>query len=302
MNKTNTIIGKHWSKITRKSKDRKRWWDSAFILKHINQVVGDEESPEFSQGLIKIIKEKYRKSLPFKKAISVGGGEGTKEMNLIHQGIVDSFDLYELSEKRIAKGKALAQKSGIGHKINFILGDAFELVNIANQYDMVHWNNSLHHMMNVDNAVKWSWHILKPGGVFYMDDFIGSSRFQWPDEQLEVATKVRNVFKNTHFLSHPKYSFLSLPTKAKRPNIKKLIKLDPSEAADSENIVTAIYKYFPDAEIKSTGGVIYHLALNGMLQNFDENEDKITLELLLIIDELCSKLGQTHYGVAWARK
>ena len=114
------------------------------------------------------------------------------------------------------------------------------------QYDFVHWNNSLHHMFDVDKAVEWSKNILRSGGLFYMDDFIGSSRFQWPDEQLAFATRVRQVFKNTKYLTNPRIDLLSLKTKISRPSEKKLIKQDPSEAADSERIVDAIYKHFPD--------------------------------------------------------
>ena len=80
------------------------------------------------------------------------------------------------------------------------------------------------------------------------------------------------------------------------------MKKDPSEAADSERIVEVLYKYFPNVEFKATGGVVYHLALNDMFHNFDEQEDKILVDLLMMIDELCTMLGQTHYGVALAFK
>ena len=135
-----------------------------------------------------------------------------------------------------------------------------------------------------------------------MDDFVGSSRFQWSDEELEIATKVRRIFKGSNYLSNPKYSFLSLPIKIKRPKKEKIIKKDPSEAADSDRIIDSVYKYFPNAVIKNTGGLVYHLVLSDMIHNFDEKNDKIIIELLMIIDELYSKLGQNHYGVALAFK
>jgi len=266
------------------------------------EVVCGEQVSGFSQGSINLVRQYAGSSIPFKKGISVGGGNGHKEINLIKQGIVDTFNLYELSKVRISAGKELAQKELIDDKIRFFYGDAFEIESQSEKYDFVHWNNSLHHMLDVEKAIEWSKNVLKTGGLFYMDDFVGASRFQWPDEQLEIATKVRRAFSHSRYLSHPKYRIFSLPAEVKRPNKKKLIKKDPSEAADSDRIINAVYKYFPNAEIKNTGGVIYHLALSDMIHNFDEENDKILLDLLMIIDELCSKSGQNHYGIALAFK
>lgn len=87
-----------------------------------------------------------------------------------------------------------------------------------------------------------------------------------------------------------------------RPNIQNMILNDPSEAPDSERIIQSVKKYFPNAEITLTGGVIYHLALNDILQNFDEEKDKWVLDLFMIIDDLCTDLGETHYATALAIK
>jgi SAM-dependent methyltransferase len=299
-------IGEHWSKVTKDSAKRKnlklRWWQSPHVIRHINQLVCGEPVPGFSSGLIKQVRNLAAESIPFKRGISVGGGNGQKEISLIKQGLVSSFDLYELSETRIAAGEELARKESVEQNINFIFGDAFGLATKAEEYDFVHWNNSLHHMLDVDQAVAWSKQILKPGGLFYMDDFIGASRFQWPGRQLEIATKVRKAFQSSKYMQNPRDSDKSLAIELKRPSAEKLIQDDPSEAADSDRIIDSIIKYFPNAEIKITGGVIYHLALSDMLHNFDETEDKILLDLLMIIDELCADSGQTHYGTALAIK
>ena len=302
MNDIMKKTGDHWSKKAAENPQKIRWWQSARIIQHINKVVCGEGVSGFSQGLLNIVRSRAKQQIPFKKGISVGGGSGQKEMVLLRHGIIDTFDLYEYSEARIAIGIDIAEKKGLKDRINFIYGDAFELVPQEEQYDFVHWNNSLHHMLNVDKAVEWSKNILRPGGLFYMDDFVGASRFQWPDAQLEFATRIRTVFENSKYLNDPRRVVGSLPTSISRPNMEKLIEDDPSEAADSEGIVDAIYKHFPQAEFKATGGVVYHLVLNDMLNNFDENDDKILLDLLMIIDELYTKLGQTHYGVALAFK
>lgn len=305
MNKKNKIIGNHWSNVSKKKSEVaqvSRWWQSPYIIKHINKVVCGKEVSGSSQGLIELMKDKMNNFIPFKRGISVGGGNGEKEMNLIEQGIVQSFEVYELSQVRISQGKALAKEHSLEGKMHFIYGDAFDMITKTEQYDFVHWNNSLHHMLDVDKAVEWSRKILKQNGLFCMDDFIGSSRFQWPDTQLEIATRIRKVFEKSKYMINPNNDNKPLSATMVRPNEKKFIEIDPSEAADSERIVEAIYRYFPNAEVKYTGGVVYHQVLNDMLNNFDEKDDNILLDLLMIIDELCAKLGQTHYGIALAIK
>jgi ubiquinone/menaquinone biosynthesis C-methylase UbiE len=299
-------IGKYWSDMKKNSSNNNlilRWWQSPHIVQHINNSICGLNIPGASQGLLSLVKHKYDHLLPFKKGISVGGGSGQKEMQLLKQGIVNSFDIYELSHECIASGKKLAKQYSLTEKINFIHGDAFEMEKDPDKYNIVHWNNSLHHMPDVFQAVKWSKMVLKKGGLFYMDDFVGPSRFQWPDEQLKIGSKIRTIFKGTKYLKNPKKNTnATLPTKLLKPDPDVLKKVDPSEAADSERIIDAIYTYFPNAYVKPTGGVIYHLALSDILHNLDEEEDKYLLDLLMIIDEQCTQLGQTHYAIALATK
>jgi ubiquinone/menaquinone biosynthesis C-methylase UbiE len=104
--------------------------------------------------LIELVRTQAKLQLPFDKGISVGGGTGQKEMNLLRQGIVNEIEVYEYSEARIALGKKIAKEQSLEDRISFIHGDAFEIVPQNERYDFVHWNNSLHHMLDVDKAVE----------------------------------------------------------------------------------------------------------------------------------------------------
>jgi SAM-dependent methyltransferase len=223
-----------------------------------------------------------------------------KEMKLLRHGIVRSFDLYELAETRIAAGRELAKKQKLENRVRFIQGDAFDLANEAQSYDMVHWNNSLHHMLNVEHAIEWSWKVLKPGGLFYMDDFVGPDRFQWTPTMLLAATAVRQSLPD-RFLINPQTPSAMLPRVVQNVDPVKLRQSDPSEAADSSRILDCVKRHFPGADIILTGGVIYHLALSDLLANF-RDEDLPVLERLLIVDDMCTAMGETLYAIALALK
>lgn len=262
---------------------------------------------------------------PFARGISVGCGNGFKEMSLIQHGLVRSFTLFELSEEGVHQARTLAARKGLADRVEVIQGDAFEIVTKEACFDFIHWNNSLHHMMDVEQAVAWSHLICKPDGMFYMDDFVGPSRFQWPDRMLEIASTVRRLLPERYLrCPSPKGSGIAAslawmsnrlkrllgrdvrcqlhPADVQRPSVDTVIMEDPSEAADSDRILDAIRNYFPDAEIINTGGVIYHMTLNDILQNFDEQRDRHLLDLMLVIDDLCADMGLTHYATALAIK
>ncbi|NEP08650.1 MAG: class I SAM-dependent methyltransferase, partial [Okeania sp. SIO4D6] len=187
------------------------------------------------------------------------------------------------------------------NKVTFIQGDALEVITEKEVFDFVHWNNSLHHMLDVEAAIKWSYEVLQKGGMFYMDDYVGPNRMQWSDKMLEVASQVRSILPEK-YLANPRNPSQLLPKTLTRNSIERMIQIDPSEAADSERIIDSIKKYFPQAEIILTGGVVYHLALSDILHNFDESKDKYLLDFLMLIDDLCSELGETHYATAIAIK
>lgn len=299
-------IGAFWSKNN--ATPRTRWWHSPMIIRYVNTLVNGEPVDGISTGLMHSAKKLLGNNAPLKKGISVGCGNGYKEIQLITNGLVDSFDFFELSDERISQGLNLAKNYGVSEKIQFFEGDAFLRVKNDEIYDLVHWNNSLHHMLDVHQAIAWSHRILKSGGLFYMDEFVGASHFQWPDKQLEMASNIRRSLKGTKYLLNPSNnSFFTrkyLPWRISRPDLNTMIQSDPSEAADSENIIPAVTKWFPSAEIIKTGGVVYSLALADIIYNFDESieEDRQRLKSVLDLETEYIRQGESHYATCLAFK
>ena len=277
------------------------WWHNSFVVTRINERICGRAVDGRSQGIIEWLKDSYGYLFPLERGISVACANGYKESLFLRAGIVNRFDLYELSEKAIKWGRDLAHQLGLADRMNFRRGIAIEEIKTPGSYELVAWNDALHHMPDVSEALAWSRTILKQGGIFSMDDFVGPTRFQWPDRQLALATAIRKVIPN-RYLATPGSPFRHLPLAVERPTIASMIALDPSEAADSERILPSLAKHFPEATVRKTGGVVYNLALHGITHNFDPEEDKKLLELLMIIDEQCITAGDTHYAAAIGRK
>ena len=296
----NKKISKHWDNM-KPSKEKIRWWQSEQVIRNLNLRIDDIDSPEIFAASYGLLKKTFSDKLPFKECISIGCGNGRKEMKLIKKGIAEKFMLFEISKKRIEEGQKLAEKNGISHKVEFINDDAFKN-QIIEKFDLVHWNNSLHHMSDVYLAVKWSFESLKEGGVIYVDDFFGSKRFQWTNEENLWVTKIRKALINTGYLISP-LTGREIPKVFKRPNILKLIEADPSEACDSSNILDALKLYFDPKIFIKTGGTVYNSALKDIYGNFESNEkDKLVLNLLMLLDEALTEAGYWHYGIFIAER
>lgn len=276
------------------------WWSNPLVVRLVNEIVCGQPVDGRDQGLIQKLEDTYGGLLPLERGVSVGCGNGSKEMNLIEAGVVRSFDLFELSPVRIQEGERIARQRGLGDKMHFRKANAFEVAGDPDTYDLVAWCDSLHHMPDVYRAVEWSRQVLKKGGVFFLSDFMGPTRFQWTDRQVEMANSVRSVLDQSYLVQRSA-PFGPVCREVNRPTVAEMIELDPSEAWDSSNILPAIKDNFPEAFVRMTGGVIYHLALNDVLHNFHPKRDKALLELVMLTDRYCAEAGESHYMVALAK-
>lgn len=289
----------HWNQHESKIK-RVDWWESAGILRHYNQRICGQPLEGVADGAQQALLDAFPGHI-FERAVSVGCGTASKEMQLLERKMVSRFDLFEISSKRITAGQADAERRNLSAQLNFYERDAFKAKVKDNTYDLVYWDNSLHHMFDVEDAIKWSRRVLKPGGVLLMNDFVGPSRFQWTDEMLEAGRKVREMLPKEK-LRNPFVPETFFPVTPEKYTVEAMIETDPSEAADSERIIENIRKFFPEAKIIPTGGVIYSLALGGVIHNLDEEKDADLIRKCLQIDDECIDNGMTHYAFAIAQK
>lgn len=211
----------------------------------------------------------------------------------MEMGLVNHFSCYELSEMRINEGKRIAESKGLSEKITFHFGNFYDSQENRNEnFDMVFWDNSLHHMLDTKEAVRSSYEVLKPGGVFFCNDYVGATRFQWSDLEIAIANGVRATLPEEVFHDFKKY--------ISRPNLERLKEIDFSEAADSENIIPSIRTFFQNLQIINLGGTIYHLCLNDILKNIPEDSE--LLYWLLQMDAAAAEHGFWQYAFILARK
>jgi SAM-dependent methyltransferase len=293
------VAAAHWdARVAQPMPAMSQWWHFSQIKRHMNRIICGKPVDGMAGGDARVLSGLVD-GRPYSKALSIGCGIASKEISLLRAGTVEKFIVCEISSKRIGSGKRAAQRHGILDRIEFRNQAVAFDVPPPETFDLVYWNNSLHHMLDVRACLEWCRSALRPGGVIYFNDFVGPTRMQWPDEMLDIANTVRRSLPKHLLVARDGTTALS--PKVARPSLRKLIASDPTECADSGAILDAFKDLFPDPVIRLTGGVVYHLALRGCLHNFRGEPDDELLAMLLATDEAIARLGMTHYAMGYSR-
>ncbi len=306
MDELSKKIGSFWDnklKATKEQGDalRRHWWEDPHTLRHINRIVCGEPLDGMSAGFHRRIGQILSgRGIKKPRAISIGAGSGMKEIWLLQSNAVATVDAYELGPGMVEEGRRLAKQYGMEDRMQMHLGSPLE--EIADEsYDLVYWNNALHHMPDTPAALTWSHGILKPGGLLAFDDYVGPNRFQFSDELIDRVNQITTLIPD-RLLGKVGCPGEKMPKRVSRWDPAVVEADDPSEAPDSGRILPALHSTFPEAEVIPTGGAIYFLALNHLFGNFDSEEDIALLNLLLLADRLLAERFETPYTVAFASR
>jgi SAM-dependent methyltransferase len=179
---------------------------------------------------------------PFGLGLSVGCGPGLLERDVLDKGICRAVDGIDFSPEAIAEAKRAAEEANLSRRLAYRVGDVNALALEAGRYDIVFFHGSLHHVRSVERALAQVRRALKPGGLLYLDEYIGPSRSEWSDADWEFARS----------------AFDALPDQLKnRRELMVPIPMDdPLESIRSSAILPEVRRAFRILEDRPYGGNI----------------------------------------------
>jgi SAM-dependent methyltransferase len=132
----------------------------------------------------------FQKRFPrkFNRALSIGCGTGALERDLVKRGICRRIDAFDGSVTSLLIAAEEARKSGGG--ICYFAADFNEPVLPRSHYDLVLVHQALHHVAKLEKLYRAIMRTLEPGGVLYIDEYVGPSRFEWNDELIDPQRRV----------------------------------------------------------------------------------------------------------------
>lgn len=215
-----------------------RYWDSS----HASDAAADEllEHP-IVQGYVSLrafgstrghmavaIEEIERRTSPGARMLSVGCGGAGKE-RAICRALPDRTLLgMDIATETLARMRSEIAEHGPAN-LELAYGDFNALDLEPNSYDVILGLGAIHHV----NALEQFWQqcrrALRPGGVIIAQEYVGPSRFQWTDTQLERANEaLREIVPPDQQGDEPVVV---------RVSADEVAAIDPSEAVRSDEIL-----------------------------------------------------------------
>jgi 2-polyprenyl-3-methyl-5-hydroxy-6-metoxy-1,4-benzoquinol methylase len=224
-------------------------------------------------------------------ALSLGCGFGNLERHALGAGVAQNMEACDISEQAVAQARVYAEEAGVGDRVAYSVRNLETEDLPKDRYDAIFAISSIHHVFHLESLFRGCRAALKPGGLFFLDEYIGPSRFQCSPKAVatinhllrELPAKYRrSVYRN----NQPVNSYGN-------PTIESFEKNDPSEAIRSAEIVPLLRHYFEIIDFRPYGGSVLHMLLSGTAGNFDPGveSDVALLRTIAILEETLEEAG-----------
>src|SRR5258708_2950294 len=206
------------------------------IREYINQSIGGTSSSWPINWFVEWLDGRR-----FERALSIGCGTGGFERDLINRDMCSTFDAFDGSVVSLHLAHEEARRAGLGSRIRYFAMDFNEPKLPRNTYDAVFFHQSAHHVGKLEKLFRAVLLALKPGGILYLDEYVGPSRFEWTSDSLAPQEQVyRSLPEELRTTAS-----VPLPIQAD----------DPSEAFRSSEIVEQLEIGFTIRETRPYGEI-----------------------------------------------
>jgi len=263
-----------------------RWWGSQPLVRRaINRrVTGDPH-----RWPMEWFADRYVPT-PLPVGLSIGCGTGRLERDVLMKGVCERMEGVDFSPEAITEARRGAEEEGLSRRLRYRVEDIHAMRLPREAYDIVFFHGSLHHIRNVEGALEQVRDALKPGGLIFVDEYMGPSRSEWTDAMWGFARSafdaLREELKNRPELAIP------LPMD------------DPSESVRSSAILPACRRLFEILEDRPYGGNVLWFVFPCLdMARLREDATGVLSRLIALEDHLLERgWVESYFRVVVGRK
>jgi ubiquinone/menaquinone biosynthesis C-methylase UbiE len=269
------------------------WWEIPAIQRRWNSMISGDPAiahPEY-------VAQHFLRDHQGLRGLSLGCGTGVKETHWAKTGKFVHIDAFDLSPQRIQAAREAIRNTPEEEIITYDVADVTRYTWLPQTYEVVLFDNSLHHFPSLETLLQGVARTLKPDGVLVVNEFVGPSRFQWTDNQLAAVNALVRQFPREYRTYHG--TSFTKDTEV-RPSRLRMLLSDPSEAIESSKILPVLKSTFDVLEIKGYGGALLHLLFSDIAHHFvqpDEVAERLLQDAISREDELMAG-GQIDHDFA----
>ncbi|MDQ5856702.1 MAG: class I SAM-dependent methyltransferase [Acidobacteriota bacterium] len=274
-----------WSSEGAREAEDHYWGAQPLVRRTINRrVTGDP-----NRWPMEWFSEAYARP-PFPLGLSVGCGPGLLERDVLSKGICERMEGIDFSEEAIGEARFASEEASLSDRLDYRVEDINALKLPHARYDIVFFQGSLHHIRQIERVLVEVRQSLKPGGVVYLDEYMGPSRSDWTEEEWGFARS----------------AFDSLPDELKnRPQLMIPLPLDdPSESIRSSAIRPIVARHFEIVDERPYGGNVLWFVFPCLdMERLREDSTGALSRLIALEDHLLERgWVESYFRVIVARK
>ncbi len=275
------------------------WLEHPLVRRRIHQKVSGRPDLDIYGWFLEIL-DGLGVARPVASALTLGSGDGRLERGLAPQRFARRHLGLDLSAGAVASANAAA--AGLS-QISYEVADLNHPNFPQAPYDIVLGVSSVHHVERLEELLLAVERALVPGGLLFLNEFVGPKRFQWSRRQLECATCLLGLLPERYRRAGEGGEIHRQPF---APSAEAVIAADPSESVRSDEILPLVAERFDILERRDLGGTLLHLVLEGIARRFDpaKPEDVRWLNLLFEAEDALIASGEltSDFAVVVARR
>jgi ubiquinone/menaquinone biosynthesis C-methylase UbiE len=279
----NSRVSDFWDEqFARIRADSSCWINNHLVATHLYRLISGGSSKHW---LVWLLEDYFCNLSLFKRSLSICCGDGSHELVLHNSKRVGFVRGFDISEGAIHQANERFKAANAPREAYlFEVRDANNL-DIDDNYDLVLSSGALHHVSNLEGLLDKVQTVLHPDGYFVLVEFVGPNRFQWTPQQCDLINGALAQL-DSHYLKDDTRPTLGPPA------VEEMIRIDPSEAVRSEDILPLVRQRF-DVEYESNfNGTIMHMMyplLNPELTNRGDRDFESVVRLLLYFEDVLIK-------------
>jgi SAM-dependent methyltransferase len=227
---------------------------------------------------------------PLGRGLSVGCGAGQLERDALRKGICRTLEGFDFSPESIEQARAEAEEAGLSRSLRYRVEDINALDLPESRYDVVFFHGSLHHVRSVERVLTEVRRALKPGGLLYLDEYMGPSRSEWTDAHWAFARSAFDALPQE--LKNRRHLMIPLPLD------------DPLESVRSSAIAPEARRLFQVVEDRPYGGNILWFVFPCLdMRRLREDDSGVLSRLIALEDHLLERgWVDSYFRVMVARR
>jgi SAM-dependent methyltransferase len=227
-------------------------------------------------------------SLPVERAASLGCGAGRLDRGLYRHNIVSGLWGFDLSPDSLVRAQRWARSAGI-ESFHYQEADLNQLDLEPASFDLIVAEMSLHHTNELERLFQVIAKALRAGGLLFMDEYVGPTRFRWSEPQMKAVNVLLDSFPDK-YRTTPDGVYKSL---IEHMPMSFFEAVDPSESIRSGEVMSCLQDQFDVLWQRPYGGTILHPLLHDIACNFPEGdpEAESLLDTAIAMEESMLKSG-----------